>query len=447
MMETVISLKPKSQWRKVATWYDNWPQWTKALCAHITPDHISTDQLVTEMNDSLRIPGVSNAWTMPIKNRIDMLTTGIRTPVGIKIYGADLAEIERIGAQIERVLPRVAGTRSVFAERVGGGYFLDFDLKRDQLARYGLSVDDAEMVVTNAIGGENVSTTVEGRERYPINVRYYRDSRSSLESLGRALVPTMDGKMQIPLAQIATLKLVTGPAMLRNENGMLNGYVYVDVAGRDIGGYVAEAKRVVSQNVKLPPGYTLAWSGQYESMERVRERLKVVLPLTLFLIFLLLYLNTKSTAKTMLILLAVPFSAVGAIWLLYLLGYNMSIGVWVGLIALMGVDAETGVFMLLYLDLAFEERRLAGHMHSLADLQEAIVHGAVKRIRPKFMTVATMFVGLAPIMWSTGAGADVMKRIAAPMIGGIFTSFILELVVYPAIYEVWKWHSVKRQAV
>jgi Cu(I)/Ag(I) efflux system membrane protein CusA/SilA len=445
MMETVISLKPKSQWRKVATWYDNWPQWTKALCAHITPDHISTDQLITEMNDALRIPGVSNAWTMPIKNRIDMLTTGIRTPMGIKIYGADLAEIERVGKQIERVLPQVAGTRSVFAERVGGGYFLDFDLKRDQLARYGLSVDDAEMVVTNAIGGENVSTTVEGRERYPINVRYYRDSRSSLASLGRALVPVLDGKMQIPLAQIATLKLVTGPAMLRNENGMLNGYVYVDVAGRDIGGYVAEAKRVVSERVQLPPGYTLAWSGQYEAMERVRERLKVVLPLTLFLIFMLLYLNTKSTAKTMLILLAVPFSAVGAIWLLYLLGYNMSIGVWVGLIALMGVDAETAVFMLLYLDLAFEERRLAGHMHSLADLQEAIVHGAVKRIRPKFMTVAVMFVGLAPIMWSTGAGADVMKRIAAPMIGGIFTSFILELVVYPAIYEVWKWHSVKRQ--
>jgi Cu(I)/Ag(I) efflux system membrane protein CusA/SilA len=445
MMETVISLKPKSQWRKVATWYDNWPRWTKAWCAHITPDHISTDQLITEMNDALHIPGVSNAWTMPIKNRIDMLTTGIRTPVGIKIYGADLAQIERVGKQIERVLPQVAGTRSVFAERVGGGYFLDFDLKRDQLARYGLSVDDAEMVVTNAIGGENVSTTVEGRERYPINVRYYRDSRSSLASLGRALVPAMDGKMQIPLAQIATLKLVTGPAMLRNENGMLNGYVYVDVAGRDIGSYVAEAKRVVGANVQLPPGYTLAWSGQYEAMERVRERLKVVLPLTIFLIFLLLYLNTKSTAKTLLILLAVPFSAVGAIWLLYLLGYNMSIGVWVGLIALMGVDAETAVFMLLYLDLAYEERRLAGHMRSLADLQEAIVHGAVKRIRPKFMTVATMFVGLAPIMWSTGAGADVMKRIAAPMIGGIFTSFILELVVYPAIYEVWKWHSVKRQ--
>jgi Cu(I)/Ag(I) efflux system membrane protein CusA/SilA len=255
----------------------------------------------------------------------------------------------------------------------------------------------------------------------------------------------MDGKMQIPMAEIATLKLASGPSMLRNENGMLTGYVYVDVAGRDVGSYVAEAKRVVAEQVAVPPGYTLAWSGQYQAMERVRERLKVVLPLTLFLIFLLLYLNTKSTAKTLLILMAVPFSAVGAVWLLYALGYNMSIGVWVGLIALMGVDAETGVFMLLYLDLSYNERRLAGRMHSLSDLREAIVEGAVKRIRPKFMTVATMFVGLAPIMWSAGAGADVMKRIAAPMIGGIFTSFLLELVVYPALYEVWKWHSVKRQ--
>jgi len=335
----------------------------------------------------------------------------------------------------------------VFAERVSGGYFLDFDLKRDKLARYGMSVDDAESVVMSAIGGENVSTAIEGLERYPINVRYYRDSRSSLERLGRVLVPAMGGKAQIPLEEIATLKLSSGPSMLRNENGMLSGYVYVDVAGRDIGSYVAAAKQAVRESVTTPPGYTLTWSGQYEAMERVRERLKVVLPLTLFAIVLLLYVNTRSGAKTAIILLAVPFSAVGAIWLLNLLGYNMSIGVWVGLIALMGVDAETGVFMLLYLDLAFEERRQAGLMRTHADLREAIVHGAVKRIRPKFMTVATMFVGLAPIMWSHGTGADVMKRIAAPMIGGIFTSFLLELVVYPAIYEVWKWHSVKRQAV
>ncbi len=424
MMETIILLKPKSEWRRnVAT----------------------TDQLVDQMNRALQIPGVSNAWTMPIKNRIDMLTTGVRTPVGIKIYGADLAEIERIGTRIEHVLPRVEGTRNVFAERVSGGYFLDFNLKRDQLARYGLSVDDAQMVVQNAIGGENVSTAIEGLERYPINVRYYRDSRSDLDRLSRALVPALDGKMQIPLGQIASLKLTTGPGMLRNENGMLCGYVYVDVAGRDVGTYVDEAKHVVAREVAMPPGYTLAWSGQFEAMARVRERLKTVLPLTLFLIFFLLYLNTKSTAKTVMILLAVPFSAVGAVWLLHLLGYNMSIGVWVGLIALMGVDAETGVFMLLYLDLAYEERRAAGRMRSVADLQEAIIHGAVRRIRPKFMTVATMFVGLAPIMWSTGSGADVMKRIAAPMIGGIFTSFLLELVVYPALYEVWKWRSVKRQ--
>jgi len=447
MMETIILLKPKSQWRKVATWYDRWPRWLKPLCAHITPDHMSTDDLVAEMNEALAIPGASNAWTMPIKNRIDMLTTGVRTPVGIKIFGADLGVIEHIGADIERTLPQVQGTRSVFAERVGGGYFLDFDLKRDQLARYGLTVDEAQMVVSNAIGGENISTAIEGLQRYPINVRYYRDSRGDLDRLSRALVPAMDGRIEIPMAQIATLRLASGPSMLRNENGMLSGYVYVDVAGRDMGGYVADAKRAVERNVQVPPGYTLVWSGQYEAMARVRERLKVVLPLTLFLIFLLLYLNTKSAGKTVLILLAVPFSAVGAVWLLHLLGYNMSIGVWVGLIALMGVDAETGVFMLLYLDLAFEERRLAGRMRSLGDLQEAIVHGAVKRIRPKFMTVATMFVGLAPIMWSTGAGADVMKRIAAPLIGGIFTSFLLELVVYPAIYEVWKWHSVKRQAV
>jgi len=446
MMETVVLLKPKSEWRKVPTWYDRWPRWTRQFASRITPDHISTDDLVNELNEALRLPGVSNAWTMPIKARIDMLTTGVRTPVGIKIYGADLEEIERVGRQIERVLPEVPGTRSVFAERVGGGYFLDFDLKRDRLARYGLSVDDAQMVVMNAIGGDNVTTTIEGRERYPVNVRYLRDYRSDLERLGRALVPAMDGKIEVPLAEIATLKLTSGPSMLRNENGMLNGYVYVDVAGRDVGSYVAEAKRMVRDKVELSPGYTLQWSGQYEAMERVRERLKVVLPLTLFLIFLLLYMNTKSTARTLLILLAVPFSAVGAIWLLYLLGYNMSIGVWVGLIALMGVDAETGVFMLLYLDLAYEERKLAGRMNGVSDLREAIVHGAVKRIRPKFMTVATMFVGLAPIMWSAGTGADVMKRIAAPMIGGIFTSFILELVVYPAIYEVWKWRSVKQQA-
>jgi Cu(I)/Ag(I) efflux system membrane protein CusA/SilA len=290
-----------------------------------------------------------------------------------------------------------------------------------------------------------VTTTVEGRERYPVNVRYMRDFRENIPALKRVLVPAMDGR-HIPIAQLADVRLVSGPGMFRDEDGMLTGYIYVDVAGRDVGSYVDEAKALVRSSVALPAGYSIAWSGQYEAMERVRERLKVVLPVTLFLVVMLLYLNTQSVPKTFIILLAVPFSAVGAIWFLYLLGYNMSIGVWVGLIALLGVDAETAVFMLLYLDLAYDKARSEGRMRSLRDLQEAIQHGAVKRIRPKFMTVATMFAGLIPIMWSTGAGADVMKRITAPMIGGIFTSFILELVVYPAIYEVWKWHfEVKKQ--
>jgi Cu(I)/Ag(I) efflux system membrane protein CusA/SilA len=447
MMETVIVLKPETEWRKVDTWYSSWaPRWAKNIFRRFTPDHISTDQLVEEMDQALKIPGASNAWTMPIKARVDMLTTGIRTPVGIKIYGADIKKIEGLGTQIEALLPKVQGTRSVFSERTSGGYFLDFKWNRDELARYGLSIDNAQDVVMNAIGGENVTTTIEGRERYGVNVRYMRDYRSDPTSLGRVLVPTMDGQMQVPLAQLAEIQVVSGPAMLRDENGMLNGYVYVDVAGRDIGGYVEEAKKVVGDKVQLPPGYSFAWSGQYEAMQRVREKLVVVLPLTMGLIVMLLYMNTKSMTKTMIIILAVPFSAVGAVWFLHFLGYNMSIGVWVGLIALLGVDAETGVFMLLYLDLAYDRAKAEGKLRSLRDLQEAIMHGAVKRIRPKFMTVATMFLGLAPIMWSVGTGADVMKRIAAPMIGGIFTSFLLELVVYPAVYEVWKWKfELKRE--
>jgi Cu(I)/Ag(I) efflux system membrane protein CusA/SilA len=441
MMETVIVLKPETEWRKVDTWYSSWaPSWAKGIFRRFTPDHISTDRLVEEMDQALKIPGTSNAWTMPIKARVDMLTTGVRTPVGIKIYGADIKKIEDLGTQIEALLPKVQGTRSVFAERTSGGYFLDFKWNRDELARYGLSIDNANDAVMSAVGGENVTTTIEGRERYPVNVRYMRDYRSDPDKLGRVLVPTMDGQTQVPLAQLAEIRTVSGPAMLRDENGMLNGYVYVDVAGRDIGSYVEAAKQVVRDKVKLPAGYSFAWSGQYEAMQRVREKLIVVLPLTIFLIVMLLYVNTKSMTKTVIIIMAVPFSAVGAIWFLYFLGYNMSIGVWVGLIALMGVDAETGVFMMLYLDIAHDQAKAEGKLRSLKDLQDAIMHGAVKRIRPKFMTVATMFMGLVPIMWSVGTGADVMKRIAAPMIGGIFTSFILELVVYPAVYEVWKWN-------
>jgi copper/silver efflux system protein len=441
MAETIITLKPLSEWRKVDTWYSAWaPDWIKPLFRHITPDHISQDELVDQMNQAVSLPGVSNAWTMPIKNRVDMLTTGIRTPVGVKVFGDDINTIEQIGRHIETLLAKVPGTRSVFAERTGGGYFLDVAWNREKLARYGLTIDDAQSVVMGAIGGENVTTTVEGRERYPVNVRYERAFRSDAGALNHVLVPAMNGQEQIPIEQLADVKLVAGPSMYRDENGMLSGYVFVDVAGRDIGSYVNEAKQIVSGGLKLPAGYTIAWSGQYEAIARVRQRLTFVLPLTLFLVMMLLYLNTRSVVKSTIIILAVPFSAVGAIWLLHLLGYNMSIGVWVGLIALMGVDAETGVFMLLYLDIAYHRAEQEGCLRSLLDLHHAILEGAVRRIRPKFMTVAAMFLGLVPIMWSTGTGADVMKRIAAPMIGGIFTSFLLELVVYPAIYEVWKWY-------
>jgi Cu(I)/Ag(I) efflux system membrane protein CusA/SilA len=377
---------------------------------------------------------------MPIKGRTDMLTTGIRTPVGLKISGADFAEIDKIGSAIEAALPSVSGTRNVFAERTGGGFFLDIEWNRDALARYGLSIEGAQSVVQNAIGGENVTTTIEGRERYPVNVRYMRDFRSDTDALARVLVPVSEGQRQVPLGELARVKIATGPAMIRDEDGLLTGYVFVDVAGRDISSYVEEASRVVRDQVKLPPGYAVLWSGQYEAMARVRARLTYIIPFTVFLVFLLLYLNTRSFAKTAIVLLAVPFSAVGAVWFLYLLGYNMSIAVWVGLIALLGVDAETGVFMLLYLDLAYEKASREGRLRTLGDLQAAIVEGAAKRLRPKFMTVATMFVGLIPLMWATGTGSDVWKRIAAPMVGGIFTSFVLELVVYPAIYEIWKRH-------
>jgi Cu(I)/Ag(I) efflux system membrane protein CusA/SilA len=361
--------------------------------------------------------------------------------------GADLEKVQQIGEHIEMVLQKVPGSKSVFAERTAGGFFIDFSLKREELARYGLSIDQANDVVMSAIGGENVSMTIEGRERYPINVRYMRDYRSDQDRLMRTLVMTPNGS-QIPISQIADVKLVSGPAMIRDENGRLSGYVYVDLdtSKRDIGSYVADAKQVINKEVQLPTGYQLIWSGQFENMQRAKDKLFVVVPITIFLIFMLLYLNTRSIAKTVIIFLAVPFSAVGAIWFLYYLGYNMSIAVWVGLIALMGVDAETGMFMLLYLDLAYHEMKDKGCMRNWEDLKEAILHGAVKRLRPKVMTVGVMFTGLVPIMWSTGSGADVMKRIAAPMIGGIFTSFILELAVYPAIYAIWKWYfEVKKE--
>jgi Cu(I)/Ag(I) efflux system membrane protein CusA/SilA len=442
MLETIITLKPKSQWRRANTWYSSWaPEWARTIFRHITPDLIGEADLIAQLDAALKIPGLSNAWTMPVKGRIDMLTTGIRTAVGLKIYGADVAKIESVGARVESLLASVPGARRVFAERAGTGYFLDVVWDREALARYGLTVDEADLAVRHSIGGDNVTTTVEGRARYPVNVRYQRDFRSDPSQLARVLVTGANGQRQVPLSEVAAIRTVTGPAMIRDEDGLLTGYVFVDLAGRDPASFVAEADRLLSrQSGLLPPGYSISWSGQHEALERVRQRLKVILPLTLFVIIALLYANTRSVVKTAIILLAVPFSAIGAFWFLYALGYNMSAGVWVGLIALLGVDAETGVFMLLYLDLAYEQARREGRLTSLRDLHEAILEGAVKRIRPKAMTVMAMAMGLAPIMWSTGVGADVMKRIAAPLVGGIFTSFALELIVYPAVYRIWKWN-------
>jgi Cu(I)/Ag(I) efflux system membrane protein CusA/SilA len=373
---------------------------------------------------------------MPIRGRIDMLTTGVRTPVGIKVMGADLRQVERLGQELEAIIGGTPGTRSVFAERVTSGNFVDFVPRRADLARHGVTIDQLQSVIAAAVGGENVTTTVEGRERYPVNVRYARELRDDVDELSRVLVPSPTGA-QVPLGQLADIRLVTGPSMLRNENGFLTGYVYVDIVGRDVGTYVEEAKRLVGEKLTLPAGYVLQWSGQYENMLRVRERLQVIVPITLALILLLLYVNTRSAFKAGLVMMAVPFSAIGAIWLFYLLDYNVSIAAWVGMIALLGLDAETGVFMLLFLDLSIEDHRRRGRLNTEADLDEAIVHGAVKRARPKMMTVAAAFMGLLPIMWSTSAGADVMKRIAAPMIGGLATSFVLELLVYPAAYKLW----------
>ncbi|MDR1728646.1 MAG: efflux RND transporter permease subunit [Acidobacteriota bacterium] len=442
MMETTVLLKPRSEWRPKRRWYSGWsPEWLSDLVfRRVWPDRMSWDDLIDELDAKVRIPGVTNAWTMPIRARIDMLTTGVKTPVGIKVFGPDLEEIDRIGVQLESVMREVPGTRSVYSERVSGGYFIDFDLRRDQLARYGLSVGEAQDVIMAAVGGENVTTTVEGRARYPVNVRYPRETRDSVDALRQVLF-TPPGGAPVPLAQIADIKFVNGPSMIRDENGMMAGYVFVDLDTGDIGRYVERAKEVVREKLDLPQGYSLVWSGQYENMLRVRERLLVVVPITVFLIFALLYMNTKSFVKASIVMLAVPFSLVGAVWLMWGLDYNVSIAAWVGMIALMGLDAETGVFMLLFLDLSYDEAKRRGLLRSKAELAEAVIHGAVKRVRPKMMTVAASFMGLMPIMWSVGAGSDMMKRVTAPMVGGLATSFLMELLVYPAIYYLWKWRA------
>jgi Cu(I)/Ag(I) efflux system membrane protein CusA/SilA len=415
MAETVIVLKPRAEWREGLTW----------------------DGLIAEMDAELSYPGMPNIWWMPIQTRTEMLATGIRAPLGIKVFGADLATVERAAVEIEGVVAEIPGTRSAFADRSTGGFYLDVEVDREAAARYGIRVADVQDVVATAIGGLAIDETVEGRERYPIAVRYARGFRDDPRWLERALVAAPNGA-QVPLRQVARITHATGPPMIRSEDGRLVGYVFVDPGERPIAAYVEEARQAVAEQVTLPAGVRIEWAGQFRHYESAKSKLLIVVPLTLFLIALLLYFNTRSVVEVGIVLLAVPFSLIGAIWLLWLLDYHLSVAVWVGLIALAGLDAETGVVMLLYLTLAWRRRREQGLLRSFDDLREAIVEGAAQRIRPKLMTVLTLLIGLLPVMWSTGTGADVMKRIAAPMVGGIVTSFLLELTVYPAIFAIWK---------
>jgi len=486
MFETVVQLKPEKDWRRVPNrrWYSDWmPAWARQGLRKIWPDTrpLTWEELITEMDEALQIPGLVNAWTMPIKGRIDMLTTGIRTPVGIKIFGPDLDPMAKLGERLEAVLREVPGTRSVFAERTTGAYYLDITPNRPAIARYGLNVEDVLMQVEISIGGMAIDRTIEGRERYTINVRYSRELRDNVEKLKQVLVPVAAGMgmretkiqrngdvgmgniadspsprfldsssralAQVPLGELADIRITSGPPVIRNENGALTGWVYVDVAGRDIGGYVAQAKKAVSEKIEkaglLPPRYRLEWSGQYEHMLRVRERLKVVVPVTLVLIFVLLYTNFKSVAETFIILLSIPFAMTGSIWLLWLLGYNLSIAVWVGIIALAGLAAQTGTVMIIYLDEAFHVWQRAGRMKTQHDLFEAITYGAVQRVRPKLMTVSMITLGLVPALWAQGAGAEAIQRIAAPMVGGLITSTILTLEIIPAIYSLWRGRQIQ----
>ena len=440
MIETTIRLKPEAEWPAMDI-HDE----SGRVIAHRprTPD-----ELTDALNDTVQIPGLNNAWTMPIRTRIDMLSTGIKTPVGIKIAGPDLATLERIGTEVEAVIRQVPGTASVFAERVMGGRFIEFNPDRDAIARYGLTVGDVQDVLSVALGGMPLTTTVEGLQRYTVNLRYDRDFRSDLRALREDIVVPTPGGAQIPLGQLASIRVVDGPMGIKSEGAVPNAWVYVDIRGVDVGTYVQMAMRAVNEAVargdlRLPGGYNLFWSGQYEYLLRARERLLIVVPLTLLLITLIIYLNTKSALKTAIVMLAVPFSLVGAFWAIYLCGYNMSVAVWVGIIALAGLDAETGVVMLLYLELAYAEWQGRGALRTPVDLHAAIHHGAVKRVRPKAMTACVIIAGLTPILWSHGAGADVMKRIATPMVGGVITSTIMELAVYPAIYFLWRSRALR----
>jgi len=424
MFETVVTLKPSDQWRRGMTW----------------------DKLLAEVNANMKTPGMANIFWMPIQTRTEMLTTGFRSVLGVKVFGPDLGEIQKLAVQIERALAELPDTRSAFAERTVGGYFLDFTVNREAAARYGLKVGDVNDIIESAIGGKNITTTVEGRERYPVNTRYARDFREDLDALKRVLVPTPTGA-QVPISMLADIHYKTGPPSIRSENGKLVGFVFVDVTTSDIEGYVRKASQLLGQRIQYPPGYYVEWAGQFQYLQAAKERLKVVVPFTLLIIFVLLYFSTRSVIRTFIVLLTVPFSSVGAFWLLYVLGYNMSVAVWVGLIALAGVGAETGVVMLLYLDHAWDKFKAEGRMNTMKDLHAAVMEGAVQRIRPKIMTVCAILFGLLPIMWSPAmqAGADVMKRIATPMIGGIITSGILELLIYPVIYVAWRKRELEDQ--
>ncbi len=440
MIETTIQLKPEAEWPAVNIKDDQ-----GRVIAH---RRRTPDELADAMNDAVQIPGLNNAWTMPIRTRIDMLSTGIKTPVGIKVAGTDLHELERIGTEIEAVIRTVPGTASAYAERVNGGRFIEFEINRDAIARYGLTIGDVQDVLSVALGGMPLATTVEGLQRYTINLRYDRDFRSDLRSLSDDIVVPTPSGAQVPLGQLATLKIVDGPMGIKSEGAVPNAWIYVDIRGVDVGTYVQMAMRAVNESIakgaiKLPPGYNIFWSGQYEYMLRAQQRLMIVVPLTLLIIVLIIYLNTRSLVKTAIVLLAVPFSLVGAFWIIYLLHYNLSVAVWVGIIALAGLDAETGVVMLLYLDLAYDEWKKKGLMRQASDLRDAIYHGAVRRVRPKAMTACVIIAGLAPILWSHGTGADVMKRIATPMVGGVVTSTLMELLVYPAIFFLWRSRSLK----
>jgi Cu(I)/Ag(I) efflux system membrane protein CusA/SilA len=515
MVETMVKLKPREQWRMVEVhrWYSAWaPVWLKPLFRPLWPDRrrLEWQQLIDAMNHAMHMPGWTNAWTMPIKTRIDMLSTGIRTPIGIKIFGSDLDVIERIGTDLERVVSRVPSTRSVYSDRNTGGFYLDIVPRREALARYGLTLGDVQDVIETAIGGQPIEVTVEGRNRFSISVRYPRELRQDIEQLRRVLVPIRSGRgsspapamatsssggmggsrsaappssmggmggagdtrasggsgsspqsaggfdasryadrggPHVPLGQIADVRVVTGAPMIRDEAGMLVGYVYVDMddARQDIGGYVDQAKRAVAAGVKLPPGYHLKWTGQYELLEQMQGRMKFLVPLTIAIVLLLLYLNFGNLAESLIVLASVPFALVGSIWLLALLGYNLSTAVWVGIIALVGLAAQTGVVMVVYCDSVYNKRKAQGLIRDLDDIVDATLEGSVQRVRPKLMTVATMMIGLVPLLWSQGAGADVMKRVAAPMVGGLFTSAFLTLEIIPVVYTYWRYSQLKRE--